>query len=236
MEEILKSVRESLGSFKAFYAYVEAFFREDEELNRSPSVVHSTKGRIKDIDHLRMKIERKNEKYIALGELDKVITKDNVFSVITDICGIRILHVYQAQAAVIHRRICEQIDSGEWYLVEPPKAYTWDPESIDFFRSLGLDVHLKESFYTSVHYVIRPRPDSKVACEIQVRTLFEEIWGEIDHSLNYPVPASDLPTRELLKVLARLVGSGSRLADSMYRICEESRACKEGDGKEGGGN
>ncbi|WP_315782452.1 hypothetical protein [Bradyrhizobium sp. SZCCHNPS1003] len=30
------------------------------------------------------------------------------------------------------------------------------------------------------------RPDSPLSCEIQVRTLFEEIWGEIDHQLNYP--------------------------------------------------
>ena len=76
---------------------------------------------------------------------------------------------------------------------------------------------MKESFYTSIHYVVRPRPDSEVRCEIQVRTLFEEIWAEIDHQLNYPAQTTSLACLEQLRVLARLVGAGSRLADAIYR-------------------
>jgi len=77
---------------------------------------------------------------------------------------------------------------------------------------------VKESFYTSIHYVVKPRKDSEVSCEIQVRTLFEEIWGEIDHAINYPHPTDSLSCREQIRVLARLVGAGSALADSIFRI------------------
>jgi putative GTP pyrophosphokinase len=53
--------------------------------------------------------------------------------------------------------------------------------------------------------------------EIQVRTFFEEIWTEIDHQLNYPAQTTSLACREKLRVLARLVGAGSCLADVIYR-------------------
>ncbi len=100
-------------------------------------------------------------------------------------------------------------------------AYTWDPESKQYFEGLGINVQVKESFYTSVHYLVRPRPDSDLCCEIQVRTLFEEIWGEVDHAINYPDPSSNLSCREQLRVLAKLVGAGSRLVDSIFRSSAE---------------
>ncbi|MGH8593991.1 MAG: hypothetical protein ACREV3_09075 [Gammaproteobacteria bacterium] len=44
----------------------------------------------------------------------------------------------------------------DWYLPEAPQAYTWDPESKKFFEDAGVSVQVKESFYTSVHYLVRP--------------------------------------------------------------------------------
>jgi ppGpp synthetase/RelA/SpoT-type nucleotidyltranferase len=117
-----------------------------------------------------------------------------------------------------------RIGSGDWVLAEKPKAYTWDPESRDFFSGLELEVLVKESFYTSVHYVVKPRVDSDLSCEIQVRTLFEEVWGEIDHQLNYPVESKSIACKEQLRVLARLVGAGSRLADAIFRIHESEKS------------
>lgn len=37
----------------------------------------------------------------------------------------------------------------------------------------------------SVHYLIRDK-ESGLCIEVQVRTLFEEAWSEIDHKLRYP--------------------------------------------------
>jgi hypothetical protein len=106
---------------------------------------------------------------------------------------------------------------GRWEFVEPPKAYTWDPETERFFRSLDIHCEQKESFYTSIHYVVKERKEDKFTCEIQVRTLFEEIWGEIDHSINYPNPIDSVACREQLRVLSKLVSTGTKLADSIFR-------------------
>ena len=67
-----------------------------------------------------------------------------------------------------------------------------------------------------MHYVVKPNADTFVSCEIQVRSLFEEIWGEVDHEVNYPIPTENISAREQLKVLAKLLGAGTKLVDSIY--------------------
>lgn len=173
-------------------------------------MVHSIRSRLKDEEHLRNKLQRK----AAEGE---EIRAEDLLSRITDLAGVRILHLYQSQFAEINAVIAEQFQRHDWYLLEPPVAYTWDPDSTQFFEGLGIRAKLKASYYTSIHYTVKPRSDSNLSCEIQVRTLFEEAWGEIDHQVNYPV-ASEIGTcKEQLKVLAKIVGASTRLADSIFR-------------------
>lgn len=44
----------------------------------------------------------------------------------------------------------------------------------------------------------------------------EEVWGEVDHSINYPHKTESLPCREQIKALARATSSCSRLVDSIF--------------------
>ena len=179
-------------------------------------VIHSVKMRLKDRDHLREKLTRK-------WDNDAPIDANNLFDRVTDLAGVRVLHIHQEQFSLIHKEILDKVNNlKDWHLPESPKAYTWDPESLEFFKNLEIEVNVKESFYTSVHYLVRPRVDSPICCEIQVRTLFEEIWGEVDHALNYPNVSNNLACREQLRVLAKLVGAGSRLVDSIFRTSIES--------------
>ncbi|MGA8573780.1 MAG: RelA/SpoT domain-containing protein [Desulfobaccales bacterium] len=214
IDDILRLIRGNLHNFDLFRDGVESFFRKHPRLTCPPPIIHSVKGRIKEESHIRDKLIRK----ISSGEC---VNTENCYEKITDIAGVRVLHLYQEQFTAIHECINEQLTRKDWVLFEPPVAYTWDPESMEFFRNFELQVEVKESFYTSIHYVVKPRPDSELTCEIQVRTLFEEIWGEIDHTINYPTPTNKLACREMLRVLARLVGAGSRLADSIFRTHKE---------------
>jgi len=74
--------------------------------------------------------------------------------------------------------------------------------------------------YTSVHYVIASGSMRTVACEIQVRTLMEEVWGEVDHMINYPHQTPHLPCREQIRALARVTSSATRLVDSIFATDE----------------
>jgi len=173
-------------------------------------IVHSFKSRLKDENHLGEKIKRKR--------IDgRHIDENNLFQQITDLAGVRILHLCQEMFEEIDAIIRQKVNSGDWWLHEKPKAFTWDPEASLYFKNFDLEVEEKPTFYTSVHYIVRPRSDSPLCCEIQVRTLFEEIWGEVDHRINYPEKSGDVACVEQIKVLSKIVGAGSRLLDSLRR-------------------
>nr|WP_305119311.1 RelA/SpoT domain-containing protein [Tahibacter harae] len=192
-----------------FRRQVVDFFSAQKRFTSPPlPLIHSVKSRLKDSGHLKEKIRRKWQ--------DGAITKDTLFSRITDLAGVRVIHLYSQQFPSIHRAIHQHVDAGAWSLHEPPIAYSWDPEASSFFRDLGLAAEQRDSYYTSIHYVVKPQSSSQLCCEIQVRTLFEEAWGEIDHALNYPEKTSLLPCREQLRVLAKLASTGTRLADSIF--------------------
>lgn len=177
--------------------------------------VHSVKSRLKDPDHLKDKIIRK-------WDLNSPITTDNLYEKITDFSGVRVLLLHQKQFSEVKNAIDWRIKRGEWIKVEEPKAYTWDPEAQSYFENLGLETHRKESSYTSVHYLIKQYADSDICCEIQIRTLFEEIWGEVDHVINYPEATTKEGCRDQILVLAKLIGAGSRLVDSIFSSHQNS--------------
>lgn len=208
--------------FQQFQASVEMFFVKHPILNSKPfPIIHSVKTRIKDPGHLKEKIIRKYKK-------GKEVTKENLFTEITDLIGFRILHLYQDQFPAIHEQILQYIAQGDWTFVESPKAFTWDPESKILFDKLGIENEVRETFYTSVHYIVKPNNSNPnpVCCEIQVRTLFEEIWGEIDHSINYPNQTEYVACKEQLRVLSKLVSTGTRLADSIIRTLNDYNSKK----------
>ncbi len=207
---------EEVQSFlDGFQNSVEHYFKTNPLL-KNEKVIHSIKSRHKDSEHLRDKLKRKKGK----GE---IVTKETLLKCITDLNGVRVLHLYLQQFPIIHKEIMKKINELEdWRLVEPPKAYSWDPENKALFDGLEIETHIKETHYTSVHYVVKPNNEkSDVTCEIQVRTLFEEIWGEIDHAINYPHQTDSLACKEQIRVLAKLVSTGTRLADAIFRTYDD---------------
>ncbi|WP_183013577.1 RelA/SpoT domain-containing protein [Achromobacter sp. UMC46] len=213
-QDLLELYRKNRRVFELFLNSVQSDFLSAKELNTGvPSVVHSVRSRIKDDHHFLSKVKRKR----AIG---REINPGNLFDEITDFAGIRVLHLYQDQFSEINKFIQSKVKRKHWRLLEKPIAYTWDPESVAYFKSFRVATSVKESYYTSVHYLIAPANQERdgVCCEIQVRTLFEEAWGEIDHSINYPDKTESFANIEQLRVLSKLVSTGSRLADSIFKI------------------
>lgn len=184
-------------------------------------LVHSAKRRTKDPDHLRAKLSRKIIKAKNSNGIFE-ITKENLFSRINDLAGFRIIHLHTRQVKEIHDELLSIFDEQRWILVEGPVAKTWDDESRAYFHSLGWQTEESATMYTSVHYVVQPNSRSALTCEIQVRTLMEEVWGEVDHTINYPVQSNSQSCREQIKVLARLTSGCSRLVDSIFLASVES--------------
>lgn len=214
--DILSAYKDKEDRIKHFHKNVIAFF-ENSNLSKT---VHSIRHRIKDTDHLLRKIERKNndDETKETGERKGQITAENFFERIMDYAGVRVLHLYQSQLESIHKTILQAVAEGEFFdLAEEPVAYVYDNEAKKYCKSIGLKTADNERYYTSVHYVLRPNSKSPLTCEVQVRTIMEELWGEVDHTMNYPNPHDDEQCRDSIKILARIVGAGGSLADSIMK-------------------
>jgi putative GTP pyrophosphokinase len=183
-------------------------------------LVHSLKWRIKDPDHLREKLIRKWLEEKTKGRIFEV-TCTNLFQRINDLVGFRVLHLYTRQMERLNPALISSLSEG-YKLIKKPSARTWDDESRAYFEGIGITTEPSQRMYTSVHYVFETRSVTKFTCEVQVRTLAEELWGEVDHSMNYPNPVTVASCSEQIKVLARLTSACSRLVDSIYASMDVS--------------
>lgn len=230
--EMVDYYAEERPKFQVFLEAIGGMFDADTKLQ---AVIHSRRGRLKDPEHLRYKLVRKWRDAKKDGhQFD--ITKDNIFDRVTDLVGYRILHLHTTQFLKIHPVILELLDEYRFKLAEKPFARTWDDESRRFFSALGLETPTdKISLYTSVHYVFESNSKTRRYAELQVRTLAEELWGEVDHSWNYPDQTGLLPIREQIAALARSTSGCTRLVDSIFATGEDmlnQQAAARG----GGGN
>lgn len=218
-----KLARELIHHYEANRQSFENLLKSlQEQIRTSPKLspyIHSLKWRPKSVESLRDKIYRKMDE-AKRGGSPFDITKDNMFMRINDLAGLRILHLNTDQLPFIADGLNALFEEELYTLVERPTARTWDDETRAFLTSLGFEIvdkPSKPSFYTSVHYIIKPGKKTAITCEIQVRTLMEEVWGEVDHSLNYPHRTKHLACKEQLAALARATSSCSRLVDSIFR-------------------
>lgn len=183
-------------------------------------LTHTIRSRIKDPDHLRNKLLRKMAKCEEKGtEFD--ITPQNLFTAVTDLAGIRILHLHTKQVKEIDGHLKSIIAEQGLGLLEGPFARTWDDEYRKLFESFGFETQPSERMYTSVHYVLTDKAQGSFTCEIQVRTLMEEVWGEVDHTMNYPTPSKSLPCREQILALARATSTATRLVDAIFETMND---------------
>jgi putative GTP pyrophosphokinase len=186
-----------------------------KESHSLQNAIHSMRFRIKDPSHLADKLVRKLRKATETGE-EFDITTANLFTKITDLAEIRLLHLHTTQVAEINRHLKEIIQEQPIKLLEGPRARTWDDEYRAFFRALQIETQDSETMYTSVHYVVASKSSTTITCEIQVRTLMEEVWGEVDHAINYPHKNEHVACREQIRALARSTSSATRLVDSIF--------------------
>ena len=177
--------------------------------------VHSVRFRIKDANGLIEKIIKKRIK-----EPDRIITIKNYQEHITDLIGVRALHVYKHDIYGIHNFIMDMfaLKVGEF----PIHYYREgdDRELIKMCGDIGCKQEKHEKGYRSVHYIVSTQlTKEKYYVEIQVRTVFEEGWSEIDHKIRYSYK-SDAGTvfDDHLNNLNRVSGQADEIGLSIKRL------------------
>ncbi|MBU3106747.1 RelA/SpoT domain-containing protein [Clostridium gasigenes] len=183
---------------------------------RSEGTIHSVKSRIKEPERLIEKIIRKTQdRKIKYGN-DFEFSINNYKNEINDLIGIRVIHIFKEQWEDIHDFII-----NTWKIIEIT-ANVRDGDNTEIFDDLGIEVRSRASGYRSVHYLVEFYPTSqKVIAEIQVRTIFEEGYGEIDHILRYS--HNDIPNilKSNLLLFNRIAGSADEMASLINRFSKE---------------
>lgn len=183
--------------------------------------VHSVRFRLKDKEHLIEKIIRKK-----IDKPDREINLDNYKNEITDLIGIRILHLFKEDWEFIHQSIIEN-----WSLKEKPIAYFRKgdtDEYIDRFKKCDCNVEEHPHGYRSVHYLVQTTPNKKTyTAEIQVRTIFEEGWSEIDHQIRYPYDLNNVMLRQFLVLFNRFAGSADEMGSYVIYLKKELERIQE---------
>lgn len=175
-------------------------------------VVHSVKWRIKHPWHLLEKIVRKR-----LKGSKRTFDRDSYASAITDLIGVRVLHLFKGDW-----RSIDSFIRDSWRPVEKPTANIreGDPQAVvNAFVDAGCKVHRHQYGYRSVHYLVRSQPAKRPhIAELQVRTIFEEGWSEIDHRIRYPYNLENPVLNQLLALFNTLAGSADEMGSFIQVI------------------
>lgn len=217
IDEAVAHFEEHRHLFKGFAEALLENLRDDPKLE---PYIHFIKHRLKSSDRLREKLRKK-----ALEQprgSKPAIDASNVFREINDLAGVRILHLHTDQIEEMHRHIGRILKREKFRVIEGPVANCWDVEYEQLFERLGMKTKSRDSMYMSVHYVLETNKRTKITFELQVRTLMEEVWGEVSHRVGYEEEMLNPRVVDQLKVLARLTSGSTRLVDCVFKTRAEA--------------
>lgn len=170
--------------------------------------VHSVRRRVKKPAHLIEKIIRKGKKYV-----DRNISVKNYKEIVTDLIGVRVLHLFKDDWIDIHNEILKFWDVAETPQINiRPGDYNMDILK-ETMKHLNCEIIVREHGYRSVHYLIKAKAENneELFVEMQVRTVFEEAWSEIDHIIRYPYDVNNPILNDYLSIFNRIVGSADEM-------------------------
>ncbi len=153
--------------------------------------IHSMKKRVKNYSSFLEKVERKRY--------------SDPFQECTDIAGCRIVCLFLSQVQEI-RKIIEK----EFEVIEISDKRT--SKKYDQFGYLSLHMLVKIPKNRSDFIEFSDLKD--FVCEIQIRTILQEAWAEIEHYLNYKSTKEERKT-ELLRKIFSLAGT-FEVADATF--------------------
>ena len=191
VSSILADYDSRMGLFKDFASSTESLVKTLLETETHP--FHSVASRVKDRDHLEEKCKRPGKNYTSISE-------------VTDVIGVRVIAYFEDEVDRIGALIEREFEVDRENSIDKRKVL--DPDRFG---------------YLSLHYVcalstVRGQlPENKrfkdLKCEIQIRSVLQHAWAEIEHDLGYKagsvIPA---PIRRRFSQLAGLL----ELADQEF--------------------
>ncbi|WP_410663567.1 GTP pyrophosphokinase family protein [Amycolatopsis sp. lyj-84] len=155
--------------------------------------VHSVDYRVKTIESLEKKLERKSDKYASIED-------------ITDILGLRIVTYFRDDVD----KVASIVESE--FLIDIANSIN-KSDSLDPDRFGYTSLHYIASIATSRSSLAEYRKYSEFRFEIQIRSILQHAWAEIEHDLGYKSKV-EVP-RQVVRRFSRLA-SLLELADDEF--------------------
>ncbi len=169
----------------------------------TPSPIRIIMTRIKQPDKVVDKIFRKSDLFPKELSFESL---KNMY----DTIGVRIIVYFSSQLSLVDRELRSsniiEIDKNI-----SPEAY-FEPDTLNRLGLSHIENKHKESGYSSIHYMVRLKEsaipkEERPIFEIQVRTLAQELWSELEHVLSYkPETRTHFSAKRRFQILSREVG------------------------------
>ncbi len=191
---ITKEYKEAEPVYSVFTRKVESLVQE--LLDNAAIQIHSVTSRVKKIDSLSDKLTRNPGKYEKLAD-------------VTDLSGVRVTCWFLDQISLVEKVIKDNFDIDSKLSVD--KREEMDPDKFG---------------YVSIHYIISLSPARKelgefknyadLRCEVQIRTILQHAWAEIEHDLGYKSKI-EIP-KKIKRQFYRLAGLFELADDEFQRL------------------
>lgn len=168
----------------------------------TPSPIRQIMSRIKHPDKVVEKIFRKPELF------PRVLSFDSLKNM-HDTIGVRIIVYFSSQLSLVDK----ELRNSSFFDIDnntPPEAF-YEPEKLIRLGLSHIANKQKESGYTSIHYMVKLKNscipvNERPIFEIQVRTLAQELWSELEHVLSYkPETRPHFSAKRRFQILSREV-------------------------------
>lgn len=173
--------------------------------------LYSVKSRIKDSASAYLKTKRK--KYFDISK-------------ITDLAGIRLLCLFENDLIIVNDYLLKYLTDKN-YDIKEIKIFNYDEiftskiiSSINKYNiNDGSLKTVEKPGYKSLHYtVVTNIAGSIITVEIQARTLLQDVWGELEHSLSYKKGSVHPHIKKSFELLARDLETSDKLMSHLRDI------------------
>ncbi len=188
-----KQLEEQYNNYKDKFEHLLYDLQHDFRSDLKKISLHATlKNRVKDFDSVYMKVLAKNLDF------------DKALFTLTDIMGLRI--------------ICPFIED-----VKTVEAFIRSHRTVIEEDRKGENLSFREFGYESIHFLIEiPQAlrdkydvDLNFCCEVQIRTILQDAWAEVEHELVYKAEFS--PYDEPLKRKLAALNANLSLSDIIFQ-------------------
>lgn len=193
--------------------------RDDKDKEKSIPI-YLTKCRLKAFGSCYLKTKRDNN----------IINLDDI----KDLAGLRIICLFEEHVLKVHKFLMRgtKMNPPLFSDIESIKVFNWESEQFVCFEQIAkkkfprIDIKpvYKGSGYKSVHYsVIKKEDEVPYRVEIQLRTLMQDVWGELEHKLNYKQGNIHPHIKKSFELLSRDLQTNDLLLNHLKNIYDREQ-------------